>query len=531
MRRLHRLCVLLVAIVLLGLNGVYPGFSDADAYLAQGDQALASDSNQQAIGFYQKGIQLVQEDEDNDISLLTILSLYTNLATALSAQGFDEPAAEAYQKALTAYKEIVPEIVDKTIQQEAASIAAQSAFFLGMVYQDLEQTRDAIDAYTYAHKLDPLHWASLANLGSLLHDKLSDHSGALLAYNQAFTILTEPNAQGEEPTDPPAEPRYILSQLQYRIGLCLNQDTSRACVVPKNHDDDDDDDSNKNQKAVDCRQLAPHAFSMAVEYDSTNEPAKHMLATVTADATMKRASNTYITSLFDDYASNFEHSLVKELGYTGYERLRRAFDRALRGGGGDDDNDDNKQKVPFFDLVVDAGCGTGLVGEQFRNVSHTLVGVDLSAAILAQAEQARPGLYNETRVGDVMAVFQGELAGRISLIVAADSYIYFGDLVPLFEAMYEGLRPGGYVAFTLENVDEESEKTLAESKPDWRWQLTASGRFAHRKSYVESISVDHGFTVFHYEPLDGFRYEQGAAVRGHAFILQKPESEDSEPEL
>ena len=79
--------------------------------------------------------------------------------------------------------------------------------------------------------------------------------------------------------------------------------------------------------------MAKYAFDLAVKYDSANESAKHMLATLTADATMKRASNTYVKSLFDDYAKNFEHSLVEELGYTGYERLRRGFDRAFRDGG------------------------------------------------------------------------------------------------------------------------------------------------------------------------------------------------------
>ena len=43
---------------------------------------------------------------------------------------------------------------------------------------------------------------------------------------------------------------------------------------------------------------------------------------------------------------SFEHSLVQELGYTGYERLRKAFDRAF------------DQKPPTFAKVVDAGCGT-----------------------------------------------------------------------------------------------------------------------------------------------------------------------------
>jgi predicted TPR repeat methyltransferase len=54
------------------------------------------------------------------------------------------------------------------------------------------------------------------------------------------------------------------------------------------------------------------------------------------------------------YLYSFEHSLVQELGYNGYERLRRGFDRAFGG----------SQFVPTFPLVIDAGCGTGLVGKQ-----------------------------------------------------------------------------------------------------------------------------------------------------------------------
>ena len=53
---------------------------------------------------------------------------------------------------------------------------------------------------------------------------------------------------------------------------------------------------------------------------------------------------------------SFEHSLVEELGYNGFERLRRGFDRSFGG----------QENTPMFSLVVDAGCGTGLVGEQVR---------------------------------------------------------------------------------------------------------------------------------------------------------------------
>ena len=199
--------------------------------------------------------------------------------------------------------------------------------------------------------------------------------------------------------------------------------------------------------------------------------------------------------------------MVKELGYTGFERLRRGFDRAFGG------------NPPTFDRAVDAGCGTGLVGEQFRNVTTHLIGVDLSEAILQEAVRARPGQYDEAIAGDVTEVFVQKKP--LDLIVAADAYIYFGDLVPLFASMEEGLKVGGYAAFTLENVGAESEESLSESKPDWRWQLTASGRFAHRKEYVEAVSAAHNFRIKHYEPLDGFRFEHGVGVRGHLFVLEK----------
>jgi predicted TPR repeat methyltransferase len=84
-----------------------------------------------------------------------------------------------------------------------------------------------------------------------------------------------------------------------------------------------------------------------------------------------------------------------------------------------------------------------------------LVGIDLSPAILDEAEKLRPGLYDERIVGDLTEVFRERKP--ISLIIAADSYIYFGDLEPLFEAMEEGLDANGLAAFTLENVDAENE--------------------------------------------------------------------------
>lgn len=262
------------------------GFSPED-YLSLGDSALSADANTKAIELYELGIASLGED-DASSSLLTVLSLQTNLATAYSAIGKNKEAIEHYKKALVTYSEQVENSVDRTVPTDATSIASQSAFYLGMVLQDdTGNAQRAVEAYVYAVGLDPNLWAAWANLGSVLHDQLRKYDDALDAYNKAYMILTE----GKNPTDPPAEPRFILSQLQYRVGLCLNHDPNRKCAI-----------ADDPEHAVSCKEMATHAFSLAVNYDPDNEPAKHMLATVTADATMKRASNSYVKSLFDDYA-------------------------------------------------------------------------------------------------------------------------------------------------------------------------------------------------------------------------------------
>jgi predicted TPR repeat methyltransferase len=515
--------------------------SSVKDYLAMGDDALANDDMETAIHYYKQGLRLVSVKDSGDsqelytqVPLSIQLSLYTNLGTAVSTLGHNSQATQYYEHALQIYDNYIQKYkIDANEQSEATLIAAQTAFFLGQVYQDQDKIIEAAEVYHYAFQLDPLHWAAIANLGALLqsHSNLiakhqandspsksySPRMEALRSYKTAYAILT---SNTTIPTDPPPEPRFILSQLQYLIGMLywsfqddydntLKRDPSALENVK--HICSPDTTSAVSQPT--CRERAAHAFSQARTYDPDNASAQHMLATVTADATMTRASNVYIQSLFDDYADTFETSLVKELGYDGYARLRRGFDRAMQ--------TDSMQ----FDKVLDAGCGTGLVGEQFRNISRVLIGVDLSASIIAQAEQKRPGLYNRTIADDVIAVMRRETP--LSLIVAGDSFIYFGDLQPLMAAMYVGLEVGGYAAFTLENVDTETERYLDESKGDqWRWQLTASGRFAHRKGYVIQVGREHQLQMIHYEPMDGFRSEGGVAVRGHMFVMQKVEQND-----
>ena len=127
--------------------------------------------------------------------------------------------------------------------------------------------------------------------------------------------------------------------------------------------------------------------------------------------------------------------------------------------------------------------------------------------------------------------------------MASDTFIYFNDVSVLFSAIHNSLKGGGYAVFSLENVSVDNEQRcvshlmsssssllsyapcllhrLNQLKPDWRWQIGASGRIAHRKSYIEDTAKDHALSVVLYEKLDSFRTEKGVGVRGHLFVLKK----------
>jgi tetratricopeptide (TPR) repeat protein len=228
-------------------------------FLKLADEALSQDLNEQAISYYEQGLERLKVGgkEEEEESLIVILSLHTNHGSALSSVGRNQEAAEQYQLALQKYAKVINDIVEASFKKDVTDIAAQASFYLGMIYQDMGQFQDAVDAYSQAHVLDPYHWASVANLAAVYHDNLAQHRQALAAYNKAYQILTK---QDVEPTDAPTEPRFILSQLQYRIGLCISHDLDAKCAL------EDDPD-----KPVSCKELATHAFAQALEYDPANE--------------------------------------------------------------------------------------------------------------------------------------------------------------------------------------------------------------------------------------------------------------------
>ncbi len=82
----------------------------------------------------------------------------------------------------------------------------------------------------------------------------------------------------------------------------------------------------------------------------------------------------YVEQLFDDYADRFETALVEKLDYKVPGRLAALIEAKGRA---------------HYAHAIDLGCGTGLMGVELRARVDHLEGYDLSANMLAKAEDKR----------------------------------------------------------------------------------------------------------------------------------------------
>jgi predicted TPR repeat methyltransferase len=194
-------------------------------------------------------------------------------------------------------------------------------------------------------------------------------------------------------------------------------------------------------------------------------------------------SPAFVETLFDQYAADFDAALVGKLHY----RVPELIHTALLGLG-----------HTRFAHALDLGCGTGLMGERLRRMTSFLEGIDLSAAMLRQAEAKR--LYDRLEKGDLNALAPAPAAA--DLVTAADVLIYVGPLERPLAAIAGRLKAGGLLAFSVERHDGAGPMALCPSR-----------RYAHSPAYVEASLKAAGFeTVARVEA--ELRQDRGAPVPG-----------------
>jgi SAM-dependent methyltransferase len=140
---------------------------------------------------------------------------------------------------------------------------------------------------------------------------------------------------------------------------------------------------------------------------------------------------------FDGQAPLFEQAAVQS-DPEALERLVRAAD------------------LPPDSLVLDAGCGPGLVGEALLDAGHRIVGVDLSGEMVARARQ-RCARFGERARFAHTSVFDPALSGPFDAAVSRYVLHHVTDPLAFVVRQVDLLRSGGVLVLYDHTTDPDPE--------------------------------------------------------------------------
>jgi predicted TPR repeat methyltransferase len=232
------------------------------------------------------------------------------------------------------------------------------------------------------------------------------------------------------------------------------------------------------------------SYNLALENGADAELVHYMLAALNKSATVLQPPKTYVQNLFDQYANDFEEHLVGQLGYCGHTVLIEQLPSTC---------------PDRFASVLDLGCGTGLCAPMLRPRTLCLTGVDLAPAMIEKSKQT--GLYDDLVVSEVHDYLSSTVK-QFDLVVAADVFIYVGELERLFLLLAQRMTEGAWLAFTVELPTDGS-----------ALQLMPSLRYAHSVQYVQAVAQRHSFQVAS-EKQAPIRVHNGLQMMGQYWYLQ-----------
>ncbi|EFJ41883.1 hypothetical protein VOLCADRAFT_98115 [Volvox carteri f. nagariensis] len=372
-------------------------------------------------------------------------------------------------------------LVSSAVQLQPASAKFRNS--LGVVHRTAGRWREAADAFERANEKDPLNVAVMMNLARALREEGRQQRAA-----EVYGAVTK-----LQPDHPSAH---------YRRGAIL--------------------------RSIRHNEAALAAFRQHLRLHPEHQAAKFWVAAITGDVeAMAAAPADMVAGLFDQYADHFDDHLVNKLQYRTPEALRDQLlavynSTAVEG-----------STVPLWKRCIDLGCGTGLMGPLLLPYCTALEGVDLSSGMIDQA--AKRGCYNRLAVAELVAFLDAEAVSLSSsttiansavpydLLVAADVFVYIGDLAPVMRAAAAAAAPGAVLAFSTEALElspkgkvhrgleaaaaaaaaaaaEAQNPAAAASSPAAGgggscpgMKLQVTGRYAHSREYLERTGGGYGW--------------------------------------
>jgi len=179
-----------------------------------------------------------------------------------------------------------------------------------------------------------------------------------------------------------------------------------------------------------------------------------------------------LEELYRVWASNYDHDVVEVIGYVGHSITTALLLKYV---------DNSKSKI------LDAGCGTGLVGEiLFEKNFNNIVGIDFSQPMLDQALEKN--VYQSLNLADLTEKLTFK-DNTFDAIVCAGTFTC-GHVGPeAFSELIRVTKTGGYISFTVRDQEWDHlpyEKTIKELEEKNLWLCIE--RFITDYNVAEGVS-------------------------------------------
>jgi len=422
------------------------------------------------------------------------------VALQLHRNGSLEPAEKLYRKVIAAAPENLnalhylgvlchqqrrnaeaAESIQRIIELDPQNADAHNN--LGNVLEGLGKLTEAEACYRRAIDLKPDHDPACNNLGVILMAQMKV-AEALGAYRRAVALAPDS-----------ADYRYNMGNALRKSGNIEEAVDAYRKAVELNPDHTGARQGwARSLIQAGRRDEAAEVFEEWLRKDPGNPVILYVRAACLGQGAPDRAPDRYIQQVFDDAADSFEAHLIENLDYRAPGLVVEALSAVLPPAGADLD-------------ILDAGCGTGLCGPLLRPYARGLVGVDLSAKMLAKAAGRK--IYDDL-VKSELIEFLGRQNKAYDVIASADTLCYFGKLEPVLRAAAQALKPGGHLVFTLEDAEDDTAGH----------KLNPHGRYAHARTYVGSTLAEASFAVQSIASVV-LRNEGGQPVAGHLVVARK----------
>ena len=348
---------------------------------------------------------------------------------------------------------------------------------LGNTLKDLGRLDEAEASYSKAITLKPDFAEAHNNLGNTLKD-LGRLDEAETSYNKAITL--KPDF---------AEAQHNLGTIFYELRRLEEAEASYSKAITLKPDFAEAH-NNLGNTLKDLGRLdeAEASFRKAIEFKPDYEEAKHLLSALTAQTT-KSAPRKYVETLFNNYAINFENSLVNKLEYKTPNLITKLI----------------IAKNPNIQLgsVLDLGCGTGLIGDEIRKYCSNLEGIDLSKSMLEKASTKK--IYDKLEHKDIVEYLSTQDL-EFNYFISTDVFIYVGELSQIFKLIKFRNRLKGKFIFSTEHTDKDG------------FFLEQTGRYSHSKKYIETLCNEFGYKLSHFETIN-LRKEKDRFIIGGLYLL------------